>query len=96
MGVAYRQGSGVGTGVRESQIVWGILGEVKSEVDKAVAKHAPMNSPHEGSSTIREEFEELWEHVKSDTGTTPEARKEAVQVAAMAVRYILDLISNKE
>ena len=96
MGIADRQGSGVGTGVRESQLVWGILSEIKSEVDKAVAKHAPMNSPHEGSSAIREEFEELWEHVKSDTGRTPEARKEAVQVAAMAVRYILDLISNKE
>ena len=51
-----------------------------------------MNSPHEGHSVIREELDvELWEHVCHDTGRSPEARREAMQVAAMALRYIIDL-----
>lgn len=69
-----------------------VADEVRDEVMKAIQKHAPMHGPHEGHSVLREEVEELWEHVKADTGRTPEARKEALQVAAMAVRYIVDLI----
>lgn len=70
-----------------------VLNDLRDEIYSARQKHAPMNSPHEGHSVIREELErELWEHVCTDTGRSPEARKEALQVAAMAVRYILDLI----
>lgn len=73
-----------------------VLGEIKIELVKSMTKHAPMHSPHEGSSVIREEFEELWEHVMADTGRTPAARKEALQVAAMGVRYALDLCETGE
>lgn len=69
-----------------------VTSEVFDMVWKAINKHTSMHSPHEGISVIREEFEELWDHVKADTGRTPEARKEALQLAAMAVRYIVDLI----
>lgn len=69
-----------------------ILTDIHTEIVKARVKHPPMNTPHEGSSVIREEFEELWEHVRADTGQTPEARKEAIQLAAMAVMYVLELI----
>lgn len=68
-----------------------VLEETKIVLVKSMTKHASMHSPHEGSSVIREEFEELWEHVMADTGRTPAARKEALQVAAMGVRYALDL-----
>ena len=70
-----------------------MLDELREEVGLARAKHAPMHSPHEGWAVIREELDpELWEHVCRDTGRSPEARHEALQVAAMGVRYILDLI----
>jgi len=69
-----------------------IMADVILALERSVAKHAPMHSPHEGHSVIREEFEELWEHVKADTGHTREAYREALQLAAMAVRYALDLI----
>lgn len=72
-----------------------ILNDVQVEVEKAISKHASFTTPHHGSSALREEFEELWDHVKDDTGTSDEARKEAIQVAAMAVRYILDLIDGE-
>ncbi len=69
-----------------------ILLEVRAEVHKAAPKHKPMNSAHEGHSVLREEVEELWDHVKADTGYTDDARTEAKQVAAMGIRYIYDLI----
>jgi hypothetical protein len=68
-----------------------ILVLVRDEVGRAVMKHAPMNSPHEGHSVIREEMDELWDHVKADTGRTQDAFKEAIQVAAMGVRYVANL-----
>lgn len=72
-----------------------VLGELREEVGKARAQHAPMNSPHEGWAVIREELDpELWEHVCGDTGRSSAARKEALQVAAMGIRYILDLIDD--
>lgn len=67
------------------------LAMVRAECLKAFNKHVPMHSPHEGHSVIEEEFDELWDHVKADTGQTPDAFKEAVQLAAMGVRYIVDL-----
>ena len=69
-----------------------VLDDLRAEVRRAQAKHTPMHSPHEGWAVIREELDELWEHVRHDTGRTPEARHEALQVAAMGVRYVLDLI----
>lgn len=72
-----------------------IIEDVRYEVDRAEAKHPPMHSAHEGHSVIREEFEELWEHVRADTGASAEARVEAIQLAAMAVRYIRDVIDGR-
>lgn len=68
-----------------------VLGEVRDELERAVRQHGPMASPHEGKAVIEEELDELWEHVKADTGRGPEARAEALQVAAMALRYVHDL-----
>lgn len=95
MGVADRPGSAE----EADSKMWMVnilMADLKSEVLKAMQKRAPIHSPHEGSSVIREEFEELWDHVKADTGRTPEARKEALQLAAMAVRYIVDLIDGDD
>ena len=65
--------------------------ELTDALYAARSKHAPMNSPHEGWSVIFEELEELREHVRGDTGRSADARKEAIQVAAMGLRYALDL-----
>lgn len=65
--------------------------EVVAELEKAETAHAPMHSPHEGWSVIWEELEELREHVRADTGRSGAARKEALQIAAMGMRYALNL-----
>ncbi len=63
------------------------------ELIRACERFGPMASPHEGWAVIREELDELWEHVKANTGATEGALIEAIQVAAMALRYALDLCS---
>jgi hypothetical protein len=68
-----------------------VLGDVGREVERAAKKFAPFNSPHEGWAVIKEELDELWEHVRDDTGRSQQARTEAIQIAAMAVRYAADL-----
>lgn len=65
-----------------------ILGIVEVELAGATDRFPSFNSMHEGSAVIQEEFEELWEAVKRNDREN--ARKEAVQVAAMAVRFLLD------
>ena len=71
-----------------------VLDDVWSEVDRAEKKHKPMHSAHEGLSVIWEEFEELKAEVFKG-GKTPRdpaaMRKEAVELAAMAVRFIRDV-----
>lgn len=72
-----------------------VLADLRAEVAKARTKHPPINSPHEGWAVIREELDpELWEHVCGNTGRTVAARQEALQIAAMGVQYILDLIDD--
>lgn len=64
---------------------------VGDELLRAFDKFPAFNSPHEGKAVIEEELEELWDHCKANTGRSREARQEAIQVAAMAVRYFIDL-----
>lgn len=67
------------------------LALLREELIRAMTKHRPMASGHEGYAVIAEELDELWEHVKADTQAGPEAKKEAMQVAAMGLRYALDV-----
>ncbi len=50
-----------------------------------------MHSVHEGYAVLLEEVDELWEEVKRETINTDALRYEALHVAAMAVRFLLDL-----
>lgn len=67
--------------------------QIIAEFRRAEAKHKPMNSPHEGYAVILEELDELWEEVRSDRGRSQDALLEAVQVAAMGLRYVANLAS---
>lgn len=66
-----------------------ILNWVLDEVTSAQLKFPPMKSPHEGFSILHEEFDEMWDEIKRNDFDG--ALEEALQVAAMAVRYIHDL-----
>ena len=60
-------------------------------------KWAPYNSAHEGFAVIHEEFDELKAHVwmKQRDRDLAAMRKEAIQVAATAVRFIRDVCDNE-
>lgn len=62
---------------------------IEAELKRAMTKHGPMKSGHEAHSVILEELDEYWTEIKH--GTAERAEKEAVQVAAMAARYLVDL-----
>ena len=70
-----------------------VLVQVGAEVAAAEAKFGPFNSAHEGYSILLEEVDELWAHVKVNQKRRDldAMRQEAVQIAAMAVRFVRDV-----
>lgn len=70
-----------------------VLEAIRQEVVKATAKYPPMNSAHEAWAVLFEEVDELWEEVRAKQGERDldAMRTECIQVAAMAVRFILDI-----
>lgn len=71
--------------------------EVVEELRRAIAKHKRFNSAHEGYAVILEELDELWDEVRAwQPGQDfSKMRKEALQVAAMGLRFLYDLCPNK-
>lgn len=67
-----------------------ILSEVFKEVRSAITKHGPMHGGHEAYAVIKEELDEYFDEVRADRSKQASARTELLQVAAMAVRAILD------
>lgn len=70
-----------------------VLSQVQGEVSAAEAKWPAFNSAHEGFAVLDEERDELWDHVKTNQKRRdiPAMRAEAIQVAAMAVRFVRDV-----
>jgi hypothetical protein len=66
---------------------------VKEELALAQQKFPPMRSFHEGYAILQEEVDELWTEVKASKpdSDTARMRAEAIQVAAMALRFVIDL-----
>jgi hypothetical protein len=76
-----------------------LMDEVLTELRKATNTHGHFHSGHEGYGVIAEELDELWDDVKAAKASTsyPEqTRREAIQVAAMAMRFALDLCVEKK
>lgn len=70
-----------------------LIKEVCTELNSAVKKHPPINSAHEGYAVILEELDELFDEVKKQTKNRniDNMRKEVIQIAAMAMRFIIDV-----
>jgi NTP pyrophosphatase (non-canonical NTP hydrolase) len=79
--------------------------DVVEEYKRASSKFPPFKSDHEGYAIILEELDELWDEIKKkEQPPAPvgawvwgmykdkkRLREEAVQVAAMALRFLVDL-----
>jgi hypothetical protein len=68
------------------------LERVYEEFTRATSIHGKFNSAHEGFAVLKEEVDELWDEVKRRDKIPDHLRKEAVQVAAMALRFLVDII----
>jgi len=70
-----------------------VLLDIAEEVHRAEAKFLPFHSAHEGYAVILEELDELWDEVKKKPRDREplQMETEAVQVAAMAVRFLLNV-----
>lgn len=70
-----------------------ILDEIYQETSFAFNKFPPFNGAHEGYAIILEEMDELWEEIKNNKSdeSRERQRKEAIQVAAMAIRFVHDI-----
>jgi hypothetical protein len=66
---------------------------IQTEYIQATKKFSEFNSAHEGLAVIWEEFDELkkevWKNQKKRN--INKMRKEASHVAAMAIRFIIDI-----
>lgn len=76
-----------------TSVIWA----VREEVKRAQFSWPPWNSAHEGYAILLEEVDELWNHVKTNQKKRDlEAmQREAIQVAAMAVRFAIE-VCNEE
>lgn len=75
-----------------------ILALIEGEFISARKKFKSFNSSHEGYAVILEELDELWDEVKAKTGVKSHRRmaEEAIQVAAMGIRFLHDVIDEDE
>jgi hypothetical protein len=78
-----------------------IVDQVQAETYRAIELFGPHASLHESLGIIEEEFEEFKKEVfafnlAKNRDTRPQARTELIQLAAMAVRSILDVIDKEE
>lgn len=71
--------------------------DVSDELDQAYYNWPDMCSAHEGISLLKEEVDELWDIVKKKPHkrNLHDMRKEALQIAAMAIRFMVD-VCNEE
>lgn len=69
--------------------------QVMVELINAIKRFAPFNSAHEGFAVIHEEFDELKKEVWKNPAKYPDRNEnmynEAKQVAAMAMRFMIDM-----
>lgn len=74
-------------------IVDTILSDVLLELSSASDKFPPFASAHEGFAILKEEVDELWDEVKKKPSIrlNMNLEKEAIQVAAMALRFLVDI-----
>lgn len=70
-----------------------IVADVVAELQSALRRYPSMNSPAEAIGVIWEEFDEFRDEVRAKHGQRDpvKMRRELVQVAAMAVRAMLDV-----
>lgn len=71
-----------------------LVAMVISECNRARNSNAPFNSLHEAYAVLQEEVDEFWDEVKKKptNRSRDNTRKELIQIAAMALCTIAELV----
>lgn len=66
--------------------------DISEEYDQAVADHGKFSCAHHGYAVMLEEVDELWDEVKKKPSIRDhrKMRDEAKQIAAMALRFMVE------
>jgi len=72
-----------------------IISLVEKELNSAYDKFNDFNSYHEGYAVIKEELDELWDEVKKKKPDKEKMGNELIQIIAMSIRFIQDLIARQ-
>lgn len=74
-----------------------IIRDLQDEYNYATCSFGEFHSAHEGLAIIEEEFEELKEEVfkKQSERDIEKMRHEALQIAAMGLRFIVDICATR-
>ncbi len=85
------------TMTRQDHTVNSVMELVRAELARAREQHPqPFHSAHEGYAVLLEEVDELWEEIVRKDRVDARVREEVIQVAAMAVRFCLDVCQKQE
>lgn len=68
------------------------LEDMKIEYLSARSVNNEFNSFHEGYAVIKEEFDELWNEIKKRNPNHLNLEKEATQVGAMILAFLVELV----
>jgi hypothetical protein len=70
-----------------------IISDVTNELQRAMSKKPLFTCAHHGYAIILEELDELWGEIKkkSSERDASNMRTEAIQVAAMAIKFIMSM-----
>lgn len=79
--------------MKEHETFLNLQSEIEEEYWSACEKFSSFHSTHEGYAVIKEELDELWDAIKKNRPTI-ELKGEAIQVAAMALRFLTDICQN--
>ena len=83
-----------------SELIDKILIKFTDEYLRATSIHTtPFTSAHEGYAIMLEEFDEMWDAVRlkeNNPSRFHELEDEAVQVGAMALRFLIDVVYGGE
>ena len=71
------------------QAILEMLERIRKEYYSARGQHTPLASGHEGYAVLLEELDEAWDEIKRDD--IPAAKREMLQVAAMALAFLLEV-----
>ena len=81
---------------REFKQAEAAMSAIIAEYQRATELHGEMASAHEGFAVIKEEVDELWDEIKRKHRKPEAMRKEAIQVGAMALRFLVDVCGTAE